>query len=489
MSSTLQVTRAIPYKTEPYEHQAQLVENTWNKAYYALFLEQGLGKTKIIIDSASKLFKENWISGVLVLSPNGLQENWSREVKEHAFVDTDCFPYYSNQRKSKWEDLKVFIDEPSSNLSWLCMNIEAIRTKKGFTIAQRFLMHHRTLLVVDESTVIKNPKAQQTKAALKLARNARFRRILSGTPITNNPVDLYSQCKFLSPKAIPYPTFTGFKSMFTIQQQMMMGNRQFNKIVGFRNLDRLKSDLQNFSSRLTKEECLDLPEKLYQSVIVPLSSKQRKIYDNLRELSIANLEAEEKDKGVVSTTSIISTLLRLQQVVSGFVRTDEGTDERIDKPDDDYRISTLKGILQGINGKVVIWCHFRHTVETLLSTLSQSFGSGSALSYYGEDTARERVDAVGAFQRDNGPRFLIVNAAGSRGITLHRASTAIYFERSYSLETRLQSEDRIHRIGQSRRCLYIDLITPDTIDQTILEKLKMKQDLSDKVLGDWRQLI
>jgi len=473
-------------KTKPQKHQAEVYNSTRDREYHGYFLEQGLGKTKITLDVAFHLYKEGKIDTLLVFAPNGVHLNWLySELPKHGWHDVDAVAWRSNMRVKERKALDKIM-EPVPRLRMLFANIEAVRTKRGYSAFYKFICSGKCLMVIDESTVIKNPKAQQTKNTLKLANHAEYRRILTGTPMTQGPLDLFSQCRFLHPQALPINSYTAFKHAFAVEKAMTMGNRSFNKVVGYRNLDYLENLLKPFTIRLTKNDCLDLPEKIYQRHYVEMTKDQESVYNSIRDTQVALLEQEQSETGMVSVTSVLAALVKLHQVCCGFVIDDDGQTHDISNA----RYDTLKYLTSNENKKYVIWTVYRHTVRRIVAELESAYGTGSTVSYYGETGPDDRVRAVHDFQHDDNVRFFVANRAASKGLTLTAASHAIYFASSYSLEDRLQSEDRIHRIGQRSVCLYTDILVPETLEEKILNILQQKKALSDKVItSDWKQLI
>lgn len=479
------------YKTQPYKHQQLAVERFYQSPYGALFLEQGLGKSKITLD----LVTNGKTSSVLILAPNGLHANWFyKEIPQHFGLPIDARAHRNTSGEADmaycWkgpptgrlgkEMLADFIRRPSSGTKFLLMNIEAIRTKNGFEPAAQFLKQNPdTMIVIDESTCIKNPKAQVTKAALKLGGMADRRFILTGTPMTQGPLDLFSQCKFLHESAIPFRTYTSFKTSFAIEEVRYAGPRSFRAVTGYRNLDRLTEVMQPFSLRLTKDECLDLPAKTWQTVTVEMSKQQERAYEEIKNNALTILESGD----MVSSVIPLTTIMRLQQICSGFVTTDDGQETSLDCG----KIPALLQIAES-GQPLVIFCAFRYNVVQLKSQLEARFGPGCVSTYMGGMNNDQRTQAVTDFQSGK-TRFFVTTSAGSKGLTLTKASTLIYYSCDYKLETRLQSQDRIHRIGQESKCTYIDLISPNSIEEKILRILGNKQELSDMVLDDLIQLV
>jgi len=463
-------------KLKPFDHQLQAYDWAQGREYGALFCEMGTGKTKIVLD----IIQNSQTNGALIAAPNGLHLNWDKiEIPRHVDVGVNvyCWRGRPTTQKAKKEIERFFERAQSANeLHFFLINIEAIRTTAGMEWCKKFqeaIGHHH--LVIDESTCIKTPRAQVTKAAMELAKNADYRWILNGTPITQGPLDLFSQCKFLSKDSIPYSSFTAFKNTFAEEQVITMQNRSFRKIVGYKNLPRLTLEVDPFSLRLQKEDCLDLPEKTFVTQHVEMSTQQVKAYAEMKNLCMAQLESGE----IASVTVALTKLLRLHQITTGFFKDDEGNIT----PLPNNRITALLGIAESCP-KLVIFCAYRENVSQVTKALADMFGDKSIVTYYGDTTSDQRTSAVEGFQNDEEVRFFVGTSAAAKGLTLTAASTMVYFSCNYSLETRLQSQDRIHRIGQTNKCTYIDLVTEGTVDTAILQALHDKKDLAGSVLDD-----
>ena len=464
----------MKYKTKPLKHQQQATERFLEEEYGALLCEMGTGKTKIILDVLQNA--KNPIS-VLVVAPNGLHHNWARnEIPKHLDkADIYCWNKPPNSKK-RIQEITAFYNKQSYNKFFL-INIEALRTKAGFDYAHAFLVgSHGTErhMIVDESTCIKNPKAQQTKAVMRLAKQTERRWILNGTPITQGPLDLYSQCKFLHEDSIPEKTMTTFKHAYAIEQVMTMGSRSFKKVTGYKNLDKLTKNIEPFSLRIEKKDCLDLPEKTFTPLYVELTAEQERIYKSIKNDCIAVLENE-----LVTTTLALTQLIKLHQILTGFVITNEDTTVNLKN----NRIAALQQIAETTK-PLVVFCAYKHNVKQIKDALQDY----NVVTYTGEDNSNEKNQAVLDFQNGNADIFVGTSAA-AKGLTLTRASTMVYYSNNYSLENRLQSQDRIHRIGQDSKCTYIDLVVPNSIDEAILKRLEQKKELSDEVLDDLIEII
>lgn len=475
------------FKTKPFAHQLDSFNLAKDKEYWGHFHEMGAGKTKIAIDTANYLYENNKITAVLVVAPNGIHTNWAnKEVPAHSLIETTDYVWEGRPTSVKRKRvLATFLGE-EGGFRWLYMNIEAIRTLTGFELAEQFCKENKTLMIVDESTIIKTPKAKQTKAAIYLGSLCHYRRVLTGTPITQGPLDFFSQCKFLGRNTIPYGSFTAFRNNFAKQRQVVLNSgKRFNQIVGYQNLEQLSEMVRPFSDRILKSECLDLPQKLYTTRSVALTAEQAKLYQSMRDLYIAQLEDETQTRGIITATNALTLMMKLQQIATGFIKDEEGQIHQIHN----NRLEALGDVVSNFTGKAIIWCSFIQNIEAVVGFLKENYGEQSVVSYYGETSREERAQAIQKFQDDSNCRFFVSNKTGAEGITLTAAEYTIYYSNTYSLHTRLQSEDRNHRIGQTKNVLYTDFYCPNTVDEVILKALKSKADLAETILKDWKEII
>ena len=370
--------------------------------------------------------------------------------------------------KDKFDGLTIFV-----------MNIEAFSTLKGQKAGDWMAraLGPNGLIAVDESTTIKNHKAKRTKSLLKIAQGFKYRRLLTGSPITKSPLDIFSQTEFLRPGLLGYDSFYAFQGRYAVLQRRTMGAHSFQQILGYRNLDELTRNIDTFSYRVLKKDCLDLPDKIYTARYVTLTDEQIDMYNALKNEAMIWFEAGE----MVSAPAVITQMLRIQQVLSGHLKTDDG-EMRYFKSN---RMGALKEIMDEHDGKAIIWSRFRHDIVEITKMLNKEYGEGSAAAYYGDTTDDQRNRIVQDFQRDTKLKYFVGNpATAGYGLTLTEANLVVYYANDFNLETRIQSEDRAHRIGQKNNVTYIDLISEGTIDEKIVEALRAKIDIGAKVLGE-----
>jgi len=470
------------FKTTPYDHQRRALSDSWAAEYYALFMEMGTGKSKVAVDNMAILYEMGKINAALIVAPKGVYDNWVKgEIPVHLpdRIDRRVLRWTPVRTKRFEEELIDMITSKEKYLKIFVMNVEAFSTPRGTEAAEAFLFQNPdNMIIVDESTTIKNRKAQRTKNIVKLRDRAKYRRILTGSPITKSPMDLFSQCDLLNEKCLGFNSYFAFQARYANVQKRTMGHRSFQQIVGYRRLDELSEKLDRFSNRVLKEDCLDLPPKVYIRREVPLTKEQERLYIQMKKLALAKMESGE----LATTASVLTQIMRLQQICCGHLAPDDEEIQTIKN----NRLEELMGLIEEVNGKAIIWATYSHDIKMIEREIAKLYGEDSVATYYGATPQDERQEIVNRFQNTRDPlRFFIGQPkTGGYGITLTAANTVIYFSNSYDLEIRLQSEDRAHRIGQGHKVTYIDLVSPDTIDERILEALRNKIDIAGQVLGE-----
>lgn len=474
-----QFLQVYPYKNKPFLHQEAYLTRFWNSPVAALFADTGTGKSFMLINNAAMLYDQGFITGMLVVAPKGVYGNWARvEIPKHMpdHVVYRQAIWTPSPRKAEKEALDRLF-EISEDLKVLVMNIEAFSTEKGTKFAQRFLLCHKTFMAIDESTTIKNHSAKRSKNVVQAGRKADFRRIATGSPVTKSPLDLYQQCLFLSPACLDSPSYYTFKARYAVTVERNLASHSFKQIVGYRRLDEIQEKLTKFSFRVRKDECFDLPDKVFLKREVELTPEQKKAYDQMKTLALAHF-----DKGITSTVNALTQIMRLQQIVCGHITLDNG--EII--PLKNNRIDELMDAVAETSEKVIIWANFRRDIEEIKIALQKEYGMSSVATYFGDTEQDERVEIVDKFQDPNSElRFFVGQPrTGGYGLTLTAASTMIYYSNGYDLEVRLQSEARIDRYGQTRKMTYIDLMSPGTVDEKIVDALIKKMDIANLILQE-----
>ena len=474
-----QFLSTYPFKNKPFVHQQAYLQRFWEYPVAALFADMGTGKSFMLINNVAMLYDKGKLNGFLIVAPKGVYRNWfDTEIPKHlpSHVVYRMALWSASPRKAEQKAMDELFTV-TEDLKILVMNIEAFSTAKGTAYAKRFLLVHNAMMAVDESTTIKTPGSARSKNTEKVGRGARFRRILTGSPVTKSPMDLYQQCAFLSDGCLDVSSYYVFQARYAVTIERQLNTHTFKQIVGYRRLDELKEKLDRFAFRVKKEECLDLPEKLYVKREVDLTPEQQKAYNEMRTLALAQVSG-----GLVSTVNALTQLMRMHQIVCGHVKLDDGT--VIDLPN--KRLDELLSVVEETDGKLIIWANYRHDIEAIKLALSKEYGMNSVGMYYGDTDMDERKRVLEEFQNPDGEmRFFVGNpSTGGYGLTLTAASTMVYYSNSFDLEKRLQSEDRAHRIGQTKNVTYIDLIAVGTVDEKIVKALRAKIDIATQVLGE-----
>jgi SNF2 family DNA or RNA helicase len=487
------------YHTVPYDHQRKLCEISGEKKSYGFLMEMGTGKSKPIVDTSAHLFLTNKINGVLIVAPKGVHAKWLREdypLSMPPAIRWIGAVWRSGDTKSETK-CKQLIASTDQALKIMTVNVDvfSMSKSKGTQTVTKFLQTHNVLMVIDESTRIKNPASARTKNILKLGDLAKYRRILSGLPTPNSPFDLYSQITFLD-KNIFGQSFFAFKHTYAeilpdtdpfVRKIMAKAGARFAPVIvatdpitkkpKYKNLDKLKELIAPLVFRITKKECLDLPDKIYETVEYDLEPKQRTVYDEMRTKARTQLSS-----GNVTVQHKMLLLMRLQQILSGYLPLDDGGITQLyDNPEDNPRLIALKDILEDIETQVIIWCRFKEEVKQIEKLLE-----GNCVTYYGETKDREKSEQL--FKDGVVQYFIGTPGTGGIGLNLTNADTVIYYSNDFDLEHRAQSEDRTHRIGQKHSVVYIDLQAANSVDQYITMKLRNKEALATEVT-DFREVL
>jgi SNF2 family DNA or RNA helicase len=487
-------------KTTGMTHQIEALRRMSNRETFALFMEQGTGKTWTLLADSERLYSAGKIDAIFVIAPKGVHTNWvKREIPAHmdAAVITRAWRSGAGKREMKRME-ELFrpreIGE-ATPLRVLSMNIDAVMTKDGYAFARRFLLATRAMFIIDESSRIKNPDTGRTKIILKLRPLAACARIATGTPITNAPVDVFSQFEFLESGLLGTTSYRAFVAEYAelmhanhpMLQSLIRRNpraaqaqiiqRNPDGSPRWRNLDKLQKLLEPHSFRVLKRDCLDLPEKIYKTHFFDLNSDQARAYALMRDE--LRLEIGEE----VVTVKALAALVKLQQITSGFTIPPGGGDP-VYVSEKNPRLAALLDLAEDLNGQFIVWARFREELFTVAAALRKA--GLRVVEYHGGVNTADREIAVDSFQAGEADVFVGQPQSGGIGLTLTRAESVIYYSNDFNLETRLQSEDRAHRIGTRHNVVYIDVIASDTIDESIARALQRKSDVAANVLGGLR---
>lgn len=492
------------FKTKPYKHQLECLEKFGRWAAFALLAEMGTGKTWIIINNAAQLYRKNLCDAVLVFAPNGVHTNWTRlEIPKHMPDDVPCLSaaWVANGKKQDKADIEALHDNRDFNiLRIFTMNWEALQNKKGQEAALRFCKSAKRLMIVcDESDSIKNPSAKRTKMLMKLKQFSKWRRILTGTPINNSPFDAFSQFSFLDTGVLETTSYYAFKAEYA---QMLPPSNELVKSIAqrthftpqivakgpggrpkYRNLERLSRLIAPHSFRVLKKDCLDLPKKIYKTVFFDLTPEQKVAYKLMEKECRLLFEEEE-----TPFTKLVA-ITKLAQITSGyFIHPASEEPVRIEgkTPKLDLLIDRVKQIVAEGN-KVIIWARYRIEIADIVQRLNDE-GITLTVQYHGGTSKKLREEAIDSFENGDAEVFIGNQQAGGKGITLVAASYVIYFSNNFSLRDRLQSEDRAHRIGQTKNVIYINIAAKGTIDEAVIGALLNKKDIADTIIDKGLEL-
>ena len=463
-----------PYKTKPYEHQKNALNESAEKVQWAYFMEMGTGKTKVTIDNLAYLFFKKKVTAALIIAPKSVYLNWENEIETHA---PDVLKYkifkWNIDKPKDYHDLQSFKD-----LKIFLINVEALSTKRGFEACVEYLKKNKlNFVTVDESTTIKNRSAKRTKNILALQRLALIRRILTGSPVTKSPLDLYTQCQFLSPELLGFSSYLAFRNRYAEMTDIPVGSGRYISVPKYyKRIEELEMKLKQFATRIRKDECLDLKPKVRQKRFIELDGDGKRIYERLRTTALAIVE-----DSTISFSNKLTEIIKLHQVCNGFTKNDDGEIMTLHKS----KLNALDEILEETDGKVIIWANYIYNINEIIEFLEKKYGKETVVSIYGAVDVKTRKEAVRRIQEDPKTRFLVGNpTTGGFGLTLTAVNTVIYFSNNYNLEVRKQSEDRAHRMGQKGTVVYIDIVARNTLDEAIMKSLTSKGQIAAKTLGE-----
>ena len=456
------------FKLPPYKYQEQGIYQTYNSLlhhyYAALLMEMGTGKTKVSLNTSELLLRSEKARGIVIIPPKALISVWEDEVDKQTYLKPE-FSYWSNQK-------------PLTEPGFICfINIEIFQ--RSNKILREFLAEylHDRIVILDESTKIKNPQAQRTKNAIAYTESAKYKMILTGTEITTSLLDLYSQYEFLKKGFWKLPNFWLFRSKYADLETIHIPNHKpFKKVVGFRRIGELQASISHCTFRAKKKDCLDLPEKIFQVIHLQMNKTQEKIYNDLKNTLIA----EYKDQ-VLTVQAKVALFIRFRQITGGFMPESR---DFLGSPKLDF----IKSDSEDYEGKVAIWACFTAEINYLHKNLKNS------VKYDGKSSQAEKDEAINKFRNDPEIKYFIANPQSAAfGLNLQFCRFAYYYSRTLSPELDAQSQDRFHRIGVKGDVLYKYLICKDTIDERVQEVLDSRHDMRESFqnmsIGDFFKII
>lgn len=523
------------FKTAPMSQQLTGFNLLANKVAFALLMEQGTGKTKVIIDDAARCWGEGTIDALLVIAPNGVHTKWvTIEIPKHMpdWCPTVAAYYSAGASKRHLKTIeKLFERTPDGEprpLRVLTMNVEALSTIEGLKLLDRFTLAFEAMGVLDESQRFKNPKAVRTVEMMKRRRRFPRRRILTGTPITKSPFDVFSQFGFLDPDILRTSSYTAFKTEYAemlpddhyLVKKLQRGawqkkdgspskrvpqiiSRDSDGIPVYRNLDKLNRLISKHSYRVLKKDCLDLPEKIYDVLPFEMTPRQEDVYRKMERerraeliqvidglTSAGNRHGLSIEEALLAGHELIvanklTAMAKLQQITCGYLKLEDKQVIRMfKKVMDNPRNQVMMESVEDCEGSIIFWAPHTDKIDQIIECLREGYEASEIHRYDGSVKKAERMKASDDFQGGKG-RFMVANpASAATGLTWTVAETSYYYSNSFNLEHRLQSEDRNHRIGTEGHVRYFDLEAIGTVDRHIIISNQAKKQIADIITGD-----
>lgn len=468
-----------PFKTEPRGYQRRALDAAWGKPGFAFYMDMGTGKTKTSLDLFSAYFIDGKVDRVLVVTKFSTRRNWEAEIGIHCPVQTDVLVLDTGKAKA----FEAWNTDTSGGLKFLIVGTESLAAGNAVHFAQKFVdCSTRVGMIVDEAHMIKNHSAVRSKNCAKLGLSANYKVVMTGTPVANGPMDVFMQFEFLDPNIIGIGDFYSFRNRYAI-----MGGFEQRQIVGYQNMAELIELLAPFTFQVRKSEVLtELPPKVFETRVVQLNDEQKRIY---REIAKRD-KAVMGDRGITVTT-VLEKMLRLQEIAGGIATWERNPDihnpskfDHVRIPGKNAKIEELMQIVEETECSTIIWCRFVEEIQMVTEALVERFGASSVVQVYGAIDENTRWENVSEKFQTGKARFLVGNAAtGGVGLNMTAAELVVYYSNSFSFTDREQSEDRAHRIGQTRSVTYIDLVAEGTVDEVVIQALKSKKDVSEFIRG------
>jgi len=463
-------------------HQLEARRQARGRAAFAYFMEMGTGKSKTVIDEMAELRSEGRIDFAVVLAGKGSYRDWTDEhLRLHMPDEIDWFAHLWTGGTSRREEREreEFVEEIvlGKYLCILVMNIEALgSSRRAQSYLVRCIEEQQAMVIVDESASIRNWQSKRTKFLVAYVKpHAVVRRGLTGTPVLRSPMDLWGLYMFLGPHLLRQSSYYGFRGRYAITKEMDMGTHKVVREVGVKNLPELAELLKESSFRVLKEDCVDLPEKIYQRRIVEMTDEQYTYYNSL---TTSGIVLHEDKLGTVR--NVLTQIIRMHQVLCGYWVDDERVAHRVAS----NRESDIMEAIEETGESVIVWFAYRRCLSDLATALRTAYGEASVVEYHGGTSPEARAQGLHAFQSGQSRFFLSTLATGCRGLNLVRGSVSMYHSNTSDLEHRLQSEDRNHRIGQTRGVNYLDFYCRGTIEEKIVRSLRDKIDIAVAVQSD-----
>lgn len=445
-----------------------------NKGFGLLF-EMGCGKTLTAIAIAGAGYQMGKVERLLIVAPTSVVAVWPKELQEYAKFKYTCKTLLG-EKKQRIKQIDDLLKFPFKALKVAVINYESTWRPE---ILEKLKEFDADMVIADESQRIKTYDAAQSKAMHELGDQARYKLILSGTPVQTAAIDIWSQYRFLD-KTVFGDNFFKFRGRYAI-----MGGYGNKKIVGYKDLEGLIKKEHSIAFRVTKDEALDLPEQTFEIRKIQFNQKEKNLYERIKKDSYAELDGG----GHITATTVLTRLLRLQQLAGGFlVQDDAQKPQLVSRAKLDALADIIEDYVIGSGKKLVIFARFIAEVKAIMELADKVLPKElKQVAIYGDIKKEDRGDIVKQFQEDPKTVLFIgqIDTAGT-GITLTAADTCVYYSKNFNYATYSQSLSRIHRIGQRNCCTYIDLEIEGTIDELISKALSRKEDMAKTVVDNWR---
>lgn len=465
------------FKTQPRPYQVKALDHAWGKSTYAFYMDMGTGKTKTSLDLFCGYYLDAKVERVLVVTKFSTRKNWEREVGIHCPVETDVLVLDTGKPKA-FDEWNAKID---GRLKFLIVGTESLAAGNAIHLAQKFVdTSLRVGMIVDEAHMIKNHGAVRSKNCVTLGKSANYKVIMTGTPVANGPMDVFMQFEFLDPNIIGIGDFYSFRNRYAI-----MGGYEDKQIVGYQNLEELIELISPFVYQVRKSEVLtELPPKVYEVREVQLTDEQKRLYRDIAKRD----QTVSGDQGITVKT-VLERMLRLQEIAGGVITFERNPDlfnpgkfEHCRIPGKNPKVEELLAITEENEVSTIVWCRFLEEIHMVSAALREKYGDDSVVEIHGGVSEMQRDYNVQSLFQTGRARFLVGNAAtGGVGLNMTKAELVVYYSNSFSFTDREQSEDRAHRIGQTKSVTYIDIIAEGTVDGLIVDALKSKKDVSEFV--------
>lgn len=466
-----------PFKTTPRAYQRQGLDYAWGKHTFAFYMDMGTGKTKTSLDLVSAYYINGDVERLIVVTKFSTRRNWQDEVGIHCPLDADVMILDTTKAKA----FDTWNTTTDGRLKVLIVGTESLAAGNAINLAMKFVsVSLRVAMIVDEAHMIKTHNAVRSKNCVKLGRECKYRIAMTGTPVANGPMDVFMQFEFLDPNIIGIGDFYSFRNRYAI-----MGGYESKQIVGYQNLAELIELISPFIYQVRKSEVLtELPPKIFETRTVEMTDEQKRLYKDIakRDKTVSG------DRGITVKT-VLERMLRLQEIAGGIITYERNPDlynpEKFDHcriPGRNPKVAELLAIAEENEVSTIVWCRYLEEIAMVCEALRGKYGRDAVVEIHGGISEDDRHHNVRELFQSKKARFLVGNAAtGGVGLNMTAAELVVYFSNSFSFTDREQSEDRAHRIGQTRSVTYIDLIAEGTVDETVVKALREKKDVSEFV--------